>query len=169
MTPQIDSLLGYEYQVTPWNELHKNLFSWIAFEKQILFLGFILIVIVAGFSIISTLVMMTMEKRTEIGILKTIGSTPFSILKIFLYKGMTIGGIGVLGGWSLSLTAAWIQNKFQLISLPPDIYFISYLPIENHPLDYVVAGLTTLFICFLASLYPSLRASTLSVVDVLRE
>ncbi|MFQ5498851.1 MAG: FtsX-like permease family protein [Candidatus Zixiibacteriota bacterium] len=168
MTPRIDSALNNEYDVVPWNVLHRNLFSWIAIEKKILFLGFILIVIVAAFSIISTLVMLTMEKRSEIGILKTIGATPATIRKIFVYNGLTIGAMGVLCGWFLAMTAAWVQNRYELISLPPDIYFISYLPIDTHPLDFLLAGSVTLIVCFLAGLYPAQQAARLSVIDVLR-
>ena len=169
MTPIIDSTLGYKYDVVPWYILHKNLFSWIAIEKKILFLGFILIVLVAAFSIISTLVMLTMEKRAEIGILKTIGSTPAAIRKIFVINGLVIASGGVLAGWSLALTAAWLQNEYELISLPPDIYFISYLPIETHLFDFLLAGLVTFVICYLASLYPAHQASRLEVIDVLRQ
>jgi len=124
---------------------------------------------VAAFSIISTLVMLVMEKRTEIGILKTMGSTPGQILKIFIYKGLLMGLGGIVCGWLLAFLAAYIQNHYQLISLPADIYFISYLPIETHPLDFILAGLVTVFICFLATLYPASQASRLSVIDVLRQ
>ncbi len=169
MTPMIDSILGYEYDVVPWNILHKNLFSWIAIEKKILFLGFILIVLVAAFSIISTLVMLTMEKRREIGILKTIGFTPGEIRKIFVYKGLAIAVFGIAAGWSLALFVSYLQNTYELISLPPDIYFISYLPIETHVTDFLFAGLVTIAICFLAALYPAYGAARLSVIDVLRQ
>ncbi|UCG61792.1 MAG: ABC transporter permease [Candidatus Zixiibacteriota bacterium] len=169
MTPIIDSALEFRYDVVPWNVLHQNLFGWIAFEKLILFLGFILIVLVAAFSIISTLVMLTMQKRAEIGILKTIGSTPASVRKIFVFKGLTIGLFGVLGGWVIALTAAYIQNRFELISLPPDIYFISYLPIEVHWLDFVGTGIATFIICFFAALYPAYQAARVSVIEVLRK
>jgi lipoprotein-releasing system permease protein len=169
VAPLIDQLLDYRYEVVPWNVLHKNIFSWIEFEKIILFIGFILIVLVAGFSIISTLVMTTMEKRAEIGILKTIGSTPREIGTIFVLKGLLIGIGGVAGGWTLAGLAAWLQNTYKVISLPPDIYFISYVPIDVHPTDFLFAGLVTMVICFLASVYPALQASRTSVIDVLRQ
>ncbi len=169
MTPVIDSALGHRYDVVPWNVLHQNLFGWIAFEKLILFLGFILIVLVAAFSIISTLVMLTMQKRSEIGILKTIGSTPGSIRKIFVFNGLTIGMVGVIGGWIIAMIAAYIQNRFEVISLPPDIYFISYLPIEIHWLDFIGTGIATFIICFFAALYPAYQAARVSVIDVLRK
>ena len=169
IAPMIDSILGYRYDVVPWNVLHQNLFTWISIEKKILFLGFILIVIVAAFSIISTLVMLTMEKRSEIGILKTVGSTPASIRKIFIYKGLTIAILGGLLGWAVALAFAYLQNRYQLISLPADIYFISYLPIEIHILDFLVAGVVTFVVCFLAALYPAHQAARMSVIDVLRQ
>ncbi len=165
----IDSTLGFRYDVVPWYELHRNLFEWIEIEKKVLFLGFILIVLVAAFSIISTLVLLTMEKRGEIGILKTMGSTPFSIIRIFVSKGLSIAIYGVILGWGLALTCAYVQNHYKLINLPADIYFISYLPIETHLFDFLLAGGVTFIICFLASLYPAYQASRVSVIEVLRK
>jgi lipoprotein-releasing system permease protein len=169
LAKEIDEKLDYQYDVVPWEVLHKNLFSWIEFEKLILFLGFILIVLVAAFSIISTLVMTTMEKRAEIGILKTMGSTPLSVSKIFVLKGMMIGIGGVLGGWLLAAVIAYVQNTFKLISLPPDIFFIKYVPIKTEFSDFMFAGGVTLLICFLASLYPAIQAARTSVIEVLRQ
>ncbi len=169
VTPRLEAKLGGGYDVIPWNVLHRNLFSWINFEKKILFIGFILIVLVAAFSIISTLVMLAMEKRTEIGTLKTIGSTRFSIGKIFVYNGLIIGSLGIILGWALALGAAEIQNRYQIVSMPAELYFISYLPIDVHFLDFFFAGIITIIICFLAALYPALRASGQSVIDVLRQ
>ncbi len=165
----LDKKLDYAYEVIPWNILHKNLFSWIEFERIFLFFGFVLIILVAAFSIIATLVMLTMEKRAEIGILKTMGSTPGSIAAIFVYNGVGIGLIGVFVGWILAVLVAYLQNTFHFFSLPADIYFISYLPIDIHWLDFLATGVVTLLICFLVALYPAYQASRLSVVSVLRE
>ncbi|MFH2036574.1 MAG: ABC transporter permease [Candidatus Zixiibacteriota bacterium] len=167
--PQVEEVVGSLYQVVPWNELHKNLFSWIALEKKALFIGFILIVLVAAFSIISTLVMLAMEKRSEIGILKTVGATSKSIRKIFLLNGFVVGAVGVICGWSLAMGAAWLQNKYTIISLPGDLYFINYLPVDINPFDFFMAGAITIVICLLAALYPAMRASSHSVIDVLRQ
>jgi len=169
VTPRLETKLGGGFDVIPWNVLHRNLFSWIEFEKKILFIGFILIVLVAAFSIISTLVMLAMEKRAEIGTLKTIGSTRFSISKIFVYNGLIIGSLGIILGWALALGAAEIQNRYQIVSMPAELYFISYLPIDVQILDFFIAGIITIIICFLAALYPALRASGQSVIDVLRQ
>jgi len=169
VAPVLSEVLGPGFEIVPWNILHKNLFSWIALEKKMLFIGFILIVLVAAFSIISTLVMLAMEKRSEIGILKTIGSTSASIRRIFIFNGLVIGAFGIVCGWAIALVAAWIQNKYSLISLPSDLYFINYLPIEVHLFDFMAAGLVTIMICFLAALYPAIRASNQSVIEVLRQ
>ena len=169
IAPVMDSLLGFRYDIVPWNVLHRNLFRWIAIEKKVLFIGFSLIVLVAAFSIVSTLVMLTMEKRSEIGILKTMGSTPGSILGIFVFKGFLIAAIGVVCGWVLALAAGFAQNYWQIVSLPPDIYFISYVPIEAHLFDFLLAGLVTLGVCLLASFFPALQAARLSVIDVLKQ
>jgi lipoprotein-releasing system permease protein len=169
LAPQIDSMLGLRYDIVPWTVMHKNLFSWIAIEKLALSIGFSLIVLVAAFSIISTLVMLTMEKRAEIGILKTIGAVPASIRRIFVYKGLAIATIGVATGWAISLAAGFAQNQWKIVSLPPDIYFISHVPIESHLLDYLVSGGVTFVICFLAALIPAQQAARMSVIDVLRQ
>lgn len=169
MAPIIDGLLGFKFDVIPWNVLHKNLFSWIAIEKKVLFIGFSLIVIVAGFSIISTLVMLTMEKRPEIAILKAIGSTPNSILKIFVYQGLAIASIGLLSGWFLAYLLAYLQNRFEIVKLPPDIYFVSYLPIIVDIWDFLAVGVVTIVVCFFAALYPARQAAKLAVVEILRK
>jgi lipoprotein-releasing system permease protein len=169
IAPRIDSLLGLQYDVVTWSVMHKNLFSWIEIEKIVLTASFSLIVLVAAFSIIATLIMLTMEKRPEIGILKTMGTTPISIAKIFVFKGMAIAGLGLLGGWGVALAAGFAQNRWKLISLPPDIYFISHVPVEAHLLDYLIAGLVTSIVCFLAALIPAVQAARLPVIDVLRQ
>ena len=169
LAPIIDALLDLKYDVVPWNELYKQLFTWIELEKLVLLLGFLLIILVAAFSIISTLVMLTMEKRQEIGILKTIGLTPASVGKVFVYNGLWIGFWGVVGGWVLAGIAIFIQNQFEIIQLPPDIYFITYLPFVIKWYEFVLTGIVTIAICFLAALFPARQASRLSVVEVLRK
>ena len=169
IAPIIDETLDYRFDVVPWHIMHRNLFSWIKLEKLFLSLGFVLVVLVAAFSIISTLVMLTMEKRAEIGILKTIGTTPGSVGAVFVYKGMMIGAIGVIAGWLIALIVAYVQNTYRVISLPPDIYFISYLPIDMQLLDFILTGAVTLAICFAASLHPARQAASASVIDVLRQ
>lgn len=157
------------YNAVDWKQMHKNLFSWMQLEKIGMFIALSLIIAVAAFNIISTLVMIVMEKRHEIGILKTMGSVPASISRIFMRIGFAVGMIGCLLGWTLGYLLCWIQMRFEIISLPPEIYFISSLPIEARPLDFLVVGLAAVVLCFLATLYPARQAARLSVIEVLRQ
>ena len=116
----------------------------------------------------TALIMMTMEKRPEIGILKTIGATPGSILKIFMYKGLAIGLIGVVSGWVVALIAIYLQNRFELISLPADIYFISQVTAKMKAIDFIAVSTIAMLISLLATVYPSYKAARLSPVEPLR-
>lgn len=165
----IDSALERKYNVIPWQVMHRNLFGWIEMEKLVLFLGFTLIVVVAAFSIIATLVMLTMQKRPEIGILKTMGMTPGSIRKVFVWQSLVIGAVGVVSGWILAFVAGWVQNTWEIIRLPGEIYFVSYLPIDIQLPDFLIAGAIAMVVCLMAGLYPAAQAARVSVLDVLRE
>ncbi len=166
---KIKKLLGQGYDIAPWGELYSNLFTWVQMERLIIYLIFGLIILVAAFSIISTLVMIVLEKRTEIAILKTLGVTSGSLRKIFIYNGLTIGVIGVSAGWILAGILIVIQNHFHVLSLPADVYFISYLPFAASFGDFAQIGLATLLVCFLAGVYPAQRAASQSVVETLRQ
>ena len=113
--------------------------------------------------------MLTMEKRSEIGILKTMGTTPGRVALIFVLKGLAIGVIGLLWGWITALAAAYLQNRYGLISLPADIYFVNKLPVDVHFWDFAGVGGITIFVCFLAAIFPAYQAARVSVIDVLRQ
>jgi lipoprotein-releasing system permease protein len=157
------------YDAVDWKQMHRNLFSWMQLEKIGMFIALSLIIAVAAFNIISTLVMIVMEKRHEIGILKTMGSVPAAVSRIFMGIGLVVGMIGCLLGWGLGYLLCWLQNRFEIVSLPPEIYFISSLPIEPRPFDFLVVGVASILLCFLATIYPARRAAKLSVVEVLRQ
>jgi len=161
--------LGNSYDVAPWTELYGNLFTWVAMERLIIYLIFGLIIVVAAFSIVATLVMITLEKRAEIAILKTLGLTGAEIRRIFVFNGLTMGVVGVLLGWGVALAMAWAQNNFHILRLPADVYFISYLPFSPMPSDFLEIGAITLIVCFFAGLYPAGRAARATVVDTLRQ
>lgn len=156
------------FEAVDWKEMNRTLFNWMRLEKIGMFIALSLIVAVAAFNIISTLVMIVMEKRHEIGILKTMGSLPRSVSAIFMRIGLAVGVIGCLVGWGLGYFLCWLQIRFDLISLPPDIYFISSLPVDIRLLDFLIVGLASILLCFLATLYPAARAARLSVIEVLR-
>ena len=166
---EINQKFGEQYDAIGWQQMHKNLFSWMELEKIGMFIALSLIIGVAAFNIISTLVMVVMEKRQEIGILKTMGSVPRSIMRIFMVIGIFVGVIGCLLGWMIGFFLCWLQMEFNIISLPPEIYFISSLPVEMRIFDFAVVGAASILLCFLATLYPARRAARLSVVEVLRQ
>jgi len=165
----INERFADSYEAVDWKQMNKNLFSWMALEKIGMFIALSLIIAVAAFNIISTLVMIVMEKRHEIGILKTMGSVPASISKIFMLIGIVVGVMGCLLGSLLGYFLCWLQIRFELVSLPPEIYFISKLPVDMQLIDFLLVAAASVVLCFLATLYPATRAARLSVVEVLRQ
>ena len=123
---------------------------------------------VAAFNIISSLIMIVMEKTREIGILKSMGATSTSILKIFVYEGIIIGVIGTVLGCILGYSIGFLQLKYKIISLPADVYIINALPIQMHWVDFVAISAVGLVLCFLASVYPAFKASRLYPVEAIR-
>ncbi len=164
----LDKKLGYRFYALDWMHMHKNLFSWMTLEKYAMFIVLSLIVAVAAFNIISTLIMVVIEKRKDIGILKSMGSTSPSIMKIFMFEGLVVGIIGTVLGSALGFILCWVQETFKVISLPAEIYFISSLPIDMRAFDFILVAFAAVGITFLAALYPAKRASELAPVDAIR-
>jgi lipoprotein-releasing system permease protein len=165
---QIEQKIGYPYYAMDWMSLHKNLFSWMTLEKWAMFLTLSLIVAVAAFNIISALIMAVTEKRRDIGILKSMGATSRGIMRIFILQGIVAGVVGTVSGALVGLGLCYLQEKFRIISLPAEIYFISSLPVQVRVLDVLLVSLATLALTFLATIYPARRAARLSPVEVIR-
>jgi lipoprotein-releasing system permease protein len=165
---QIEDKLGYPFVTQTWFELNKNLFSWMKIEKWMMFFTLSLIIMVAAFNIISSLIMIVMEKTKEIGILKSMGATSKSIMKIFMYEGIIVGMIGAGLGSLLGYIIGYIQMTYKVISLPADVYIIDALPMQLHLLDFVLVSGVGLLLCFLASVYPAYKASRLFPVEAIR-
>jgi lipoprotein-releasing system permease protein len=151
-----------------WMQMHKNLFSWMEIERVWATLALSLIVAVAAFNIVSTLIMVVIDKRREIAVLKTLGVPGSGIRAIFMWQGSFIGIVGTVLGLSLGLLMCWIQHTFKLVSLPPDIYFIDSLPVIVQLRDVLLVGFMAIIISFLATIYPARRAARLYPVEILR-
>lgn len=164
----IQDILGFPYMVRTWMELNKNLFSALKLEKTTMFIILALIVLVACFNIVSTLIMMVIEKCKDIGILKSIGATNRSIKKIFTWEGLTIGLVGTALGTILGLSLCYILKRYQFIKLPPDIYYIDRLPVEVQWQDTAIIVLASIVISLLSTLYPAWQAARLDPVEALR-
>ncbi|OGW18695.1 MAG: ABC transporter permease [Nitrospinae bacterium RIFCSPLOWO2_12_FULL_45_22] len=164
----IQKLLGVPYWVRDWMEMNKNLFSALKLEKVVMFVILTLIVLVAAFNIISTLIMVVMEKGKDIAILKSMGATNKSIMKIFMLEGIIIGVagtiIGVIGGYLV----CHLLETYHFIKLPSDVYYLDTLPVKMEGGDFLVVALAAITISFLATLYPSWNAARLNPVEAIR-
>ncbi|HEY0721679.1 MAG TPA: lipoprotein-releasing ABC transporter permease subunit [Gammaproteobacteria bacterium] len=164
------------YLVQDWTTSHANFFRAIRTEKTVMFVILLLIVAVAAFNIVSTLVMVVTDKQTDIAILRTLGATPSSILKIFMVQGTVIGFIGtllgLLGGVVLALNVENVvpalEHVFGMKFLPADVYYISDLPSELHWDDVVKICGVSFMISLLATIYPAWRASRTEPAEALR-
>jgi lipoprotein-releasing system permease protein len=164
----IEARLGYPYTTITWFDMNKNLFSWMQFEKWIAFIILSLIILVAAFNIVSTLIMVVLEKTKEIGILKSMGATNESVMRIFVYQGLVAGVIGAVLGLITGYAVCWAQLEFKFFSLPPDVYIISALPILMKPLDFIFIAAAALLLSLTATLYPAYRAAKLDPVQAIR-
>jgi lipoprotein-releasing system permease protein len=168
--------LGFPYYARDWMRMNKNLFSALRLEKIVMFIILILIILVAAFNIVSTLFMVVMEKSKEIAILKSMGASRSSIMKIFSLQGLIIGvtgtAIGCVGGFTvvpnLNEIVGFIEKVFGITAFPSDVYYLDKLPSEIQYLDSFLIVIFSILICFIASLYPAWRASRLDPVEGLR-
>ena len=165
---QLEHTLGYPYRVRDWTQEFPELFQWMELEKWVIFIALSLIILVAAFNIMSILSMSILIKTPEIGILRAMGARARGIRRIFVYQGLFIGGFGTLLGCLAGFTVCWLQDRFDLVSLPADIYIISALPVDMQPLDFAIVSLVSISICFLASTYPARKASALQPVEAIR-
>ncbi|NLP11529.1 lipoprotein-releasing ABC transporter permease subunit [bacterium] len=160
--------LPADYRPLTWRELNPNLFAWMQIEKWAAFIILCLIILVAAFNILSTLIMVTMEKTREIGILRSMGASQSSIQKIFTFQGALVGVLGTVLGDAIGYTLCRLQQVYKFFSLPTDIYIISWLPVDMKVLDFVFITVAALLISFVAAVLPAARAAALDPVAALR-
>ena len=151
-----------------WIELNRNLFTWMKLEKAVMFVILALIVLVAAFNIVSTLFMVVLEKRRDIGVLKSLGATPGTVLRVFLCEGLLIGGVGTALGVALGSALIGVLRRYPFVRLPGDVYFIERLPVRPEGGDFAAVIVAALTLCLAAALYPAWRASRLDPVEAIR-
>lgn len=173
---QVSMELPHEYVVTDWTAQHANYFRAVKFEKTAMFIILFLIVMVAAFNIISTLVMVVQDKRTDIAILRTLGMRPGTVMRIFIVQGITIGIIGVSLGLLLGLPIAynvgpivsWLEQLFGSQILDPTLYNLSELPSDVKPREVITICVAAFALSVLATLYPAWSASRTQPAEALR-
>jgi lipoprotein-releasing system permease protein len=165
---RIQQSLGLPYWTEDWSRLWPNLFSALKLEKTVYFLVLLLMILVGAFNIISTLIMVVMEKRRDIAILLSMGATRQSIRKIFMIKGTVIGIVGTLFGVLLGYVICLLIEKYHFIELPKDVFLISTVPVRIYFGNFVLVAIASFLICLLASLYPARHAAKLDPVEIIR-
>jgi len=164
----IQKKLGFPFYARDWMQMHKNLFSALKLEKFAMFIILILIILVASFNIISTLIMNVIEKTREIAILKAMGATNRGIMTIFMLQGLIIGIVGTVIGVSSGYLLNIILDKYEIIKLPADVYYLSHLPVKMKLSDFLAVSLSAIIISFFATIYPARQAAKLSPAEPLR-
>jgi lipoprotein-releasing system permease protein len=162
------SSLDSSFRARDWIQLNKNLFSALKLEKAAMFITLTLIILVATFSITSSLVMLVMEKTKDIAVLRALGASGRAIKRIFVIQGLMIGSLGTIAGVIFGTVLCYLQTTYKLIRLPGDVYYITALPVDLEFNDVALVALSALVICFLATLYPAQQAARLNPVEAIR-
>jgi lipoprotein-releasing system permease protein len=164
----VQEKLGYPYWTKDWKMMNKSLFSALKLEKVTMFIILIMIVLVGALNIISSLVMLVMEKTRDIAILRTMGASSRSIMRIFIYQGLFVGLVGTALGIFSGSILCHLLARYKFIKLPPDVYYITTLPVRMEWFDIVLIAVAAVVISFLATILPSRQASRINPVEALR-
>lgn len=165
---RIRSLAGPDFEVHDWMAENHNLLAVLTLQKAVYFVVVLLIVLVAAATIVATLVMVVADKRKDIAVLKSIGAPSAGIGRIFVYKGLIIGGIGTIAGNLAGYAGCWALQRYHFIELPKDVFYVSTVPVKLYPEYFAIVTVASLLICFLATIYPARQASRLAPVDIIR-
>lgn len=164
----LDRLSPERFYVQNWMEMNESFFSALKLEKTAMFVILVMIVLVGSFSIITTLVMLVMEKTKDIAILISMGAQGHNIRNIFMLQGTIIGCVGTALGYLLGLGICFVLDRYQFIQLPGDVYYLDHLPVRLEWFDLGLIGVAALGLCFLATLYPARQAARLEPAEALR-
>jgi lipoprotein-releasing system permease protein len=161
------ALGGTPYRVIDWEELNHNLFTALRMQKVALVIFLTLIILVAAFNIVAALTMLVIDKTKEIAILKSMGMRSGGVARVFQVAGLTIGGVGTAAGLGVGLLVCRVVEHYGY-ALDPKVYLIDRLPVRVNVDEILLTAAITLGICFVATIYPSLKAATLRPVEGLR-
>ena len=159
---------SFTVYVRHWQEMNANLFAALELEKTAMFIILAMIVLVGSFSIVTTLVMLVIQKTKDIAVLMSVGADTASIRRIFMLQGTFIGATGTAIGFLIGVPLSLLLKKYQFIKLPSNVYPVDYLPVRLEFMDMAAIGVAAFMLCFLATIYPARRAAALSPSDALR-
>jgi len=168
VSENIQEMLGPPFYAKDWMQMNRNLFSALKLEKIVMFIILTLIVLVASFNIISNLIMIVIEKGREIAILKAMGAKNKGVMLIFMLHGLIIGVTGTVIGLAGGSVLCYLLKTYKFITLPGDVYYLSYLPVKMSLFDFVVVPSAAIIITLLATAYPSWQAAKIDPVEPLR-
>lgn len=168
LTAYLNEYLGYPFAVRSIYQLHRNIFTWIDLQKKPIPIILGLIIIVAVFNIIGTLLMIVLEKTGSIGILRSMGATKSQIISIFIYQGIYLALSGILIGNLIAFALTFLQYRYKIISIPSSVYFMSTVPIHLSAVTFIVVSSITFILCIFAAFVPSYIASKIQPVSTLR-
>jgi len=166
---KVRELLGGSYTTVDWQEANRPLFTALALERRIGVIIIALIILIAALNITTTMILIVMERRRDIAILNTMGATPRSIMSIFVIEGAIVGVLGAVAGATLGAIAILIANRYQLISLPAEVYSISNVPLNLHFRDMALAALVAFALSIVATIYPARAAARIRPAEMLRD
>lgn len=160
--------LAYPYMVMTWKEKNRSLFKWMNIQRWPILFIFSLIAMVGLVNIISALAMIVLDKTRQIGILKSLGVSHTGLRQLFLFYGFMIGLAGAIIGSFLALILAWMQNNFKIITLPEDIYFMDFIPMDVSIFDVFSIAIISIVCAIFAAIWPTVRAERIEPADALR-
>ncbi len=160
--------LGKKHKVVTWYDLHKDLYSVMQIERWSAYIILCLIIGIATFNMLGSLTMGVIEKRRDIGVLKSLGASNKSVLKLFMFEGLLVGVTGTLLGIVIGLAVCYLQIRYQVFSLDPNVYIIPAIPVDIRWTDFLSIGFASMLLSSLAALYPARRAARLLPVEAIR-
>lgn len=168
VTAQLHAMLGKSYRVANWKEFDQAAAAGFEMLKRVYALVLLMLIGVAAFNLVATLIMVVMEKRKDVAVLRAMGATVADVRRVFVLKGLIVGGAGTAAGLLLGAGGCWLLAHYHFIHIEKKIYGISTLPVEAHPLTFAIVALASMMLCWIAALYPARQAARQMPVEVFR-